>query len=693
MLNRLNKPLIRTSIWPKTTLLGALLVGGLVLWMSPASAQEGSGTVDAFEWAMLRAETDLGHAEYQSAEGAYRTALLEGYFLLGQLEAAEDQAAAARDAFEEAARAAATGHRRAHHALAQAQLQMGDAEVAARLLRVLVGQEPGDPAARGDLVRALALAGKLDDARRELGLLRPFDLTGAAALEKVLAEAEPPQDALLPTIEVGELSGKSTEERAVVREQVNATLARVLRNLGTLHIQADRVRRAGEYFQRASTVDGGDTSKALGTVDLNPALPLQKVKAQAIDPAALVKSIFGGDVSEPVMNVLRLLDDGQLDASEEGLRRLLAEQDDPEVRVLLGVLFSHRKQYDAAESEFSVVIAANPKSLSARQHLARVYLLSGRRDLAAEQLRFAAELGDLERDLALELAAMEVADERLAAANRQLRNVSRQFASTRATLELAEIAMRLRNRKLALDYAERARRLSPNSEEVLATHVRAALTAKIPSTATQSVEPLARMHPTVAEYQMLLGRVWIELGNPGEGVEPLLRAVELDPQYSPAFLPLGLALNHERRYDEARTFLTRHLVSHPEDLDALAALAEAEERLGDLGAAEARARGVLDHDANHGTAHLVIGMLHMRQERFAEARAAFEKSVEGGANIKAHYQLSLACARLGDRAAAEHHLEVYREAQKGVEATYVELEAQPTAGTLEKKEQPGETEN
>lgn len=664
------------------------VVLSVVALEGPAGAQEGTGTSAALEWTMVRAETALGHGEHQSAEGHYRTALLEGFFLLGQVETVADDPPAARAAFERASRAAAVGTRRAHIALAQAQLRLGEAEEAVKGLRVLVQQAPGDPAARQHLVRALALAGKADDARRELALLRPLDLSAAAELDRALAPAagSEPGRALLPKIDTGELAEQGTEEREALRVQVSATLARVFRNLGTLHLQAGRVARAGGYFKEADTVHSGNTAVALGKVDLSPAMPQQAVKPQSIDPAALREAVFGGAVDEPVMAILRLLDDGQLDGAEEGLRELLAPGDDPALRDLLGVVLSHQKRYEEAEHELEAVIAVTPRSLSARQHLARAYLLSGRREQAAKHLRYGAELGALDRDLALELAAMEVADERLPAANRQLRAVSRHFESTRATLQLAEIASRLRNRKLALDFSERARRFSPNSEEVLAAHVRSALAAKIPSTAAQSIEPLAKMHPTVAEYQVLLGLVWIQLGNMGEAVEPLLRAVELDPRHRPAFLPLGLVLNHESRYDEARNYFAKHLRSHPEDLEALAALAEAEERLGELEVAEERARGVLAEDANHATANLVIGMLHMGQDRFAEAREALEKAVAAGPmNAKAHYQLSLACARLGDRDSAERHLELYRKAQEGPEGTYIRLEAEPAASTLEKQ--------
>jgi Flp pilus assembly protein TadD len=74
-------------------------------------------------------------------------------------------------------------------------------------------------------------------------------------------------------------------------------------------------------------------------------------------------------------------------------------------------------------------------------------------------------------------------------------------------------------------------------------------------------------------------------------------------------------------------------------------------------------------NAGHGVANLVMGMLFMRAARYGDARDAFLRAVaSNAANPKAHYQLSLAYARLGDEANAAKHVGLYqqrlREAQE-----------------------------
>ena len=64
----------------------------------------------------------------------------------------------------------------------------------------------------------------------------------------------------------------------------------------------------------------------------------------------------------------------------------------------------------------------------------------------------------------------------------------------------------------------------------------------------------------------------------------------------------------------------------------------------------------------------------MDRSQYAEARAAFERAVRADPLMfKAHYQLSLACARLGDEAAAGQYLERYRQTIRGVQKMIDEL--------------------
>lgn len=252
--------------------------------------------------------------------------------------------------------------------------------------------------------------------------------------------------------------------------------------------------------------------------------------------------------------------------------------------------------------------------------------------------------------------------------------------SVRSLLELARQRAAEQDLRGAADALRRALRVAPNSEEVLSAYARVSLTARAPVPAVLALEPLTRMHPTVSEYPYLLGVAWMQLGDMASAVEALRRAVELDPGRALAHTALGMALNQQKRYAEARRALGEALRREPEDVEALAALAESEEGLGELAAAEARVRRVLERDPDHATALLVLGMVEMKQERFADARRALEAALAVDPDsAKAHYQLSLACSRLGDEEGARKHLEDYRRVQAEVERRLEELYRLPDA--------------
>jgi tetratricopeptide (TPR) repeat protein len=249
--------------------------------------------------------------------------------------------------------------------------------------------------------------------------------------------------------------------------------------------------------------------------------------------------------------------------------------------------------------------------------------------------------------------------------------------SVRALLQLAEARVRRGDVAGSAAPLRAALALAPNSERVLATYARASLAARAPGTSLLALEPLARMHPTVAEYSYLLGVAWVQLGDGASALPPLEHARALEPRRALTLAALGLALNQLQRYGDARGVLAEALHLAPDDGQVLASLAEAAEGLGDLAAAEAHAVASLAAAPGQPIARLALGMVRMKQERYAEAREALAAAVAAAPDsAKAHYQLSLACSRLGDRACAGRELELYRAAQRATEERIQSLRTQ-----------------
>lgn len=306
--------------------------------------------------------------------------------------------------------------------------------------------------------------------------------------------------------------------------------------------------------------------------------------------------------------------------------------------------------------------------IKAIQHRARRYLAENRENDAVIELRRAAEIGPLERDLALKLASVEQAAGNLGPAERQLRSVAERFESVQGLLQLARLQSGHGDAAGALESLQRARALAPNSEDVLSASAQVSLAVRAPVPAILALEPLTRMCPTVAQYPYLLGVALMQAGDMLAAVEPLRQAERLEPGRVLTLVALGLALNGRKLYAEAKPYLLRGLELDPDNVEAVAALAEAEDGLGEIREAEAHAERALAKATAHATANLVMGMVRMKQERYAEARDALERAVAADpGSPKAHYQLSLAYARLGDEASAQKQVEVYRRKLQEIE--------------------------
>jgi protein O-GlcNAc transferase len=252
--------------------------------------------------------------------------------------------------------------------------------------------------------------------------------------------------------------------------------------------------------------------------------------------------------------------------------------------------------------------------------------------------------------------------------------------SVRELMQAARTQIQQGNQPAALESLRKARTLAPNSEEVLSAYAQVALNARAITPAVLALESLVRMCPDVAPYQHMLGVALMHAGDMPAALDALQRAETLEPNRPSTLLALGAVLNSRNQYADAQAVLSRALDIEPDNLEVAAALAEAEEAQGAVQAAEARAGRVLEKSPAHSSALLVMGMVRLKQERYTEARDTLEKSIAANpGSPKAHYQISLAYARLGDDANAKKHQELYKRRLRETEERLRELRAQTGA--------------
>jgi protein O-GlcNAc transferase len=235
----------------------------------------------------------------------------------------------------------------------------------------------------------------------------------------------------------------------------------------------------------------------------------------------------------------------------------------------------------------------------------------------------------------------------------------------RTLMQLARQQSSAGHASQALETLRQARALAPNSEEVLSAYARTALAARSPVVAVPVLEALTRMCGDTVDYHYLLGVALLQAGDPAAAIDPLRAAEALEPTRAVTLIALGLAFNDRKLYGDARPLLVRGLELQPDSLEAVAALAEAEEGLDDLDAAEGHARRVIAASSNSAPAQMVLGTVLSKRGRYPEARDALLAAVAiDPALQKAHYQLSLVYARLGDEASSKKHRELYQRALK-----------------------------
>jgi tetratricopeptide (TPR) repeat protein len=176
---------------------------GLLGGSPPATAADATPTpTAALERAVAAAEASLKDGELQSADSHYRSALLEGWLLIGDLQAAEGKLAEAGESYRRAA-SAAVETRRALRALALVHMRSGDLAAAERLLNGLAQQYPGDTEARRLQARALTMSGKTEDAVQvleEAHAAAPDDLELSFALASGYLRLQRP-DAAAPLLD------------------------------------------------------------------------------------------------------------------------------------------------------------------------------------------------------------------------------------------------------------------------------------------------------------------------------------------------------------------------------------------------------------------------------------------------------------------------------------------------------------
>jgi tetratricopeptide (TPR) repeat protein len=637
----------------------------IVLTAPSAGAQTTQGRDAGAELGrhLSEAEQALRSGEVQTAESHFRSALVEGWLVLGSLALDAGDLEGARAAFEMAT-GSAVETRRAETALAMVSLQLGDPGEAVTRLRRLLGRHPGDREARRLLAQALVAAGSPAEAVQELeeGLA---ESGGDAELSFTLATGylrlgEPERAA--------ELFDELVRERPIPATHV--LIGRTYRDF-QLH---DRAR---VHLERALEMDP-EAQRArfyLGTIEL-----LQEGRARLPEALDHFEKELRLGPEEPLVNFyygMALAEDRRFAEALEALAIAIEAPGTPVAaalyyrgRSLLG-LDRPAEAAVALERALAAALEEGPddRQLSSIHYqLALALRAEGRMDEAAphfdaaerysekmtagERERLSRYLADeLERETdpaafvqPLVVDSIEGLDAELEA------EIERAMAGCYFNLGVIHTQAHRFDRAAAL--LGEAAELDPDYPRLQYALGVANFNARRFAAALEPLERALASSPDDASLRRMVAMAALESERFERAVALLRedRGRASDPSLELAY---GFALVRSGRADEAQAVFDRLLVAHGDWPQLHVLLGQAHAQDGDYGAAIRSLERALELDPEVAEAHGALGVIHLRQGRLEEAEAALAAEVKKSpADLEARVHLAtvLDMARRSDEA-------------------------------------------
>jgi serine/threonine protein kinase/cytochrome c-type biogenesis protein CcmH/NrfG len=177
------------------------------------------------------------------------------------------------------------------------------------------------------------------------------------------------------------------------------------------------------------------------------------------------------------------------------------------------------------------------------------------------------------------------------------------------------------------------------------------------------------LDPGLAEGHASLAHAALHTGDLATAEREFARAIELRPNYVPAYLWQSEFFEEEGRHDEAYAATRKALALDPLDLAANAQLAALFMREREYDKAIAQLEKTLEIDPNYFLAHVQLGQVYLRTDRFPEAIAEFAEAARLTGGSRGLGGLGIAYVRSGQPGKAE---EVAREMESRAASHYTD---------------------
>jgi len=627
-------------------------VAGLLLCGAASAAEVPSDPAAALDAAIAAAETSLREGELQVAESHYRSALLEGWLLMGDLQATEGQLPLAGVSYRRAS-TSAVETRRALRSLALVHLQSGEAAEAVSLLTGVVGRSPEDVQARRLLAKALTAAGQLEQAVQvleEAHAAAPDDLelTFALASEYLRLKKVDAADPLFarivkerPLPQTHVLIGRTYrdfKEYGRARTELHAALRmdpatrRAHFYLGTLGLMEGGpggLEEAIAEFRQELKVSPADP---LASLRLGIALMENRQPAEAL-PALELAARSGPPEAETFYYLGRaqLVLDRPVEAVSS-LRRALELAEGPSFREV---------QRRSIHYNLALALRQTGANDEAAAHFAEAELASARgAESARERLgRFLSDRLEPELTAAVD-PFMEVPLVGLGAAERSALKQRATTALARAYLNLGVMQAQGEHFLRAAEHFEKAAEVAPDFPNVQYSLGVAHFNARQFDKAAGPLTRALAQRPDDAGLRRMLAVSWLN-------VEAYDKAAELlkddparfsDPSLEYAY---GLALVRSGRAAEAEAVFARLLALHGESAELGVVMGQAHAQQGDYESAIETLQAALRRKPDVADANATLGVIYLKQGKLPEAEAALRGELRSNpGDLKSQHHLA-----------------------------------------------------
>lgn len=500
--------------------------------------------------------------------------------------------------------------------------------------------------------------------------LRTQLLCTLLCLGSVFAYAADAREALQKAatlVEQGHLDEAAQQAQlALADPQTRATAYSVL---GTIRLQQNRIPESVTLLQQAIRLE----PRLVGArLSLAAALEAQGKPAAAVD---MYRRVLELDRSNSVARIALARyesDKGNARQSLELVRPILQElKESPDGLLLLAS--DYVKLNDHAAAGDLVKDWTRFPDVPAEWSIKFALLLGsgGLTNEAIDVLENARKSGQSSYELAFNLAGLYLLNGNPTLALQQYDvALAAKPDSTPALRQAAAIAEREGHLERSLSYWTRAKKLEPESPEVLSGFGRVCLKMDLLEDAEPALTKAVSLSPDDLNYQYLLGSTKVGKKQFDAAQSIFEKLVEKRPQDSQLQYALGSVFYLEGHLSNAAVHLTESARLQPNQLASYYYLALIARDQGNGREATTKLEQLIQQYPDHAPSREALGELQMSAQQYPEAEANLERAVQlDPTSVKANYQLGLLLARMGKKEEANKHLEIAKSLRKEDEAT------------------------